>query len=232
MKARGWGRRDSAEGRAEEGRSALAARRSRSAPVSSLDGSAPFYLRCVIGRRAAMSRTRSSSSASPVRDASPSATRMHCSTVEWSPSTPNASAACSTPLRERADRARKKRDPVRLARAGGRIAREAWKCAETERGVGDGEEPEPARMAEAEEYAWRHARPTLRIVAHERLVHGLDVRRPGPSVLDLTETSGVPSLHLRFCHPPCPLAVRFSGCSKSSTHPPCEMSITLWGQAR
>src|SRR5204862_306104 len=51
-------------------------------------------------------RTRSTSAPSPLSATRPSATRMHWSTVERSPSRPKASAACSTPLSERVLRLR------------------------------------------------------------------------------------------------------------------------------
>src|SRR5207244_10574715 len=82
----------------------------------------------------------------------------------------------------------KERDPVRLARARGRVAREPGERAETKRGVGDGQEPEPAWMAEGRRIRLSpRANRLAGIVALERPVHRLDVSCPGAQRLDLAE---------------------------------------------
>src|SRR5262249_11697246 len=80
------------------------------------------------------------------------------------------------------------RDPVRLARPGRRVARQPGKDTQTERCVGDGEEPEPAGMAESGRVGLPpRANRLARVVALERLVHGLDVCGPRAERLDLSE---------------------------------------------
>src|SRR6266850_2317166 len=67
-------------------------------------------------------------------------------------------------------------------------AREARERAEPERGVGHGEEPEPARMAEGGGIGLSPRADRLaRVVFRQRLVHRLDVRGPRTERFDLAE---------------------------------------------
>src|SRR5262249_18698032 len=139
---------------------------------------------CSASREASW-RTRSSSSASPARAARPSATRTHCSTVERSPSIAKASAACRTPLSERCCRARQNAIQY-VSRA--RAAASRGKDAQREGWVGEGGGPEPAGMAEGGRVGLPpRANRLARVVALERLVHGLDVCGPRAERLDLSE---------------------------------------------
>ena len=80
------------------------------------------------------------------------------------------------------------RDPVRLPRPRGGAPRETRERAEPERGGGDGEQPEPPRMAEGGGVGLSPcANGFARVVLRHRLVHRLNVRGPGTERFDLAE---------------------------------------------
>src|SRR2546426_1080325 len=205
----GLGRGDSSQGRAEKGRPALAACRSRPAP---LDGpSLPLDRSVLLHERLPSQPRPENAHAVHVRAVAaerretlgdPHALLDGRAITEPAERFSGVKDAVERALLARAE----ERDPVRLPSPCRGAARETRERSQPHRGGGHGEEPEPAGMAERRRVSLSpRAYRLARIVVGQRPVHHLDVRGPWTERLDRPEhvwhhhREILPGYGVRFC---------------------------------